>query len=227
MTEYLREILYEACENDDVERVKKIIYDDNWGEDDLCKGYYGGDCSRGEYCKPVDFDNLELDDFCYVAIQHNNFEMLKILETRAELKNPGLFYEACVSTNNIKMIKYLYKKTKPDVSDDGYEIVWAAEKGFLKTVKFLIKIGYDPFINDSLPISLAGIHRHYNVCKYLLELGSDNEGLPKQIRYEVMCEYKNKLMAFMQTVKGNNYLKMEILKLMLPQFTYFEIAKVM
>jgi hypothetical protein len=120
---------------------------------------------------------------------------------------------------------FYQKKTKPDVSDDGYEIVWAAEKGFLKTVKFLIKIGYDPFISDSLPISLAGIYKHYDVCKYLLELGSDNGGLPKQIRYEVMCECKNKLIAFMQTVKGNNYLKMEILKIMFSGLSEFEIMR--
>ena len=60
--------------------------------------------------------------------------------------------------------------------------------------------------------------------KYLYKQGY--KCVKKSIKYEVLCESKNKLITFMQ-IKDNNYLKMEILKVMFPQFTEFEIMKIL
>jgi len=106
-------------------------------------------------------------------------------------------------------------------------IRWASQSGKLKIVRYLVEIGCDPKADNNSAIKLAYSNDNLETTKYLYEIGCDHKNIKKSIKYEALLDCKNKLLIFMQTVKNNKYLKMEILKMWFPQFSYFMIEKIM
>jgi len=68
---------------------------------------------------------------------------------------------------------------------------------------------------------------HIEMIKYLISQGVGNKHIPKYIKYEVLQESKIGLLIFMHNVKGNTYLKMEVLKRIFPSFTEYEILSIL
>ena len=126
---------------------------------------------------------------------------------------------------DLEMAKYLVEIGCDPKDDNDLAIRFAIENGHLEILKYLVSLGCDP--KAEIKLSHSWACKNYDFLKYLFEIGYDRENIKKSIKYKVLQESKNKLLIFMQTVKANKYLKMEILKLMFPQFTYNEILNVL
>jgi hypothetical protein len=100
---------------------------------------------------------------------------------------------------------------------------FTTENDHLKLVKYMVNSGCDLRDDDNYAIKVASYNAHWEVVKYLFEVGCFCMGCDREVCIKVLGECKNKLLVFMQTVKNNKYLKMEILKVMFPQFSEYEL----
>jgi ankyrin repeat protein len=126
---------------------------------------------------------------------------------------------------HLEVVKYLFSIGGDPKSHNNYAIRLASKNGHLKVVKYLVDLGCDPKACNNHAIQFASLNNHLDVVKYLVEMDCDHKNISFDIKYKVLCECKNKLAMFMQTVKANKYLKMEILKMLFPEFTEFQIMK--
>jgi len=97
----------------------------------------------------------------------------------------------------------------------------------LERVKYLVGVGCDPQDDNNHAIKEASESGHLEVVKYIISLGCGHKDIRKKIKYEVLCEVKMKLSIWLSKRVTNKWLKMEILKLIVPYFTEWEIMTIL
>jgi len=134
---------------------------------------------------------------------------------------------------HLDVVKYLVNLGYDPKAVDNWAIQVASQTGYLEVVKYLVSLGCDhnsqPNSNNNLAIRWASENGHLEVVKYLLEFGCDHETvmLHKDLKYKVLCEVKIKLEIMIDKRITNKWLKMEILKLMAPYFSEWEIMTIL
>ena len=129
----------------------------------------------------------------------------------------------CLYCNVLEVVKYLLDVGCDPKADYHQAIRYASQNGQLEVVKYLVSLGCDPKAKDNCAIRWASQRGRLEVVKYLVELGCNHKEVEKDIKYEVLQECKIKLKIFTNKRIGNKYLQMEILKVLLPQFTEYQI----
>ena len=130
-------------------------------------------------------------------------------------------------TGNLEVVKYLLGLGCDPTAENNWAIGFASRNGRLEVVKYLVSVGCDPKADNNWAIQIASENGHLDVVKYLLGLGCDHKTVKKLIKYEALQKCKINLLTFMQTVRNNKYLKIDILKIWFPQFTEFEIINML
>ena len=131
------------------------------------------------------------------------------------------------NNGHLEVVKYLVSLGCDPKASDNCAIRRASNNGHLEVVKYLFSIGCDPKACDNSTIRWTSVNGYLDVVKYLFEQGCDHKNVEKDIKYEVLQEYKIKLLIMLNGMVGNKYLQMEILKKWFPSFTEYEIMSLL
>ena len=140
------------------------------------------------------------------------------------LNNYAIQYAS--KNGHVEIVKYLIKQGCDPTALNNWAIQSASVGGHLEIVKYLVSVGCDPQAYNNFAIRWASYYGHLEVVKYLFKIGCDHEIVDKSIKYEVLQELKIKLELLLNKKIENKYLKMEILKLVLPKFREYEIMSI-
>jgi len=124
---------------------------------------------------------------------------------------------------HLHIVKYLVGLGSDPKAKDNYAIRWASEYGHLEVVKYLFELGCDPKAKDNYAIRMASYYGHLEVVKYLVSLGCDHCAVNIKYKYEVLQDVKHRLLTFLNKTYKNKYIKMEIIKRIIPSFTEHQI----
>jgi len=147
--------------------------------------------------------------------------------------NEKLFRNASFDGHLDVVKKYVDMGCDPK-ADRDVAVKFACYNGHLDVVKYLVGKGCCPNTDDNWTLEIVNDRGHKHILKYLLELGyysqyivicRDRDTRINEIKYDVFQEVKLKLMIFMHTIPNNKYLKLEIIRVMLPMFSVNKYAK--
>jgi len=87
-------------------------------------------------------------------------------------------------------------------------------------------MGCDPKAYDNEAIEMASSYESEEIITFLLEFGCDHEDVKQIYKYKAIQEVILRLHTFMHTAPTkNHYLKMEIIKRIIPCFPESDIIK--
>lgn len=75
-----------------------------------------------------------------------------------------------IRTNNLPLIKQLVENGE-QISDDDFML--AIMSGKIRTIKYLVEMGAKYDANDNMAIKVAASNKHFNVVKYLVNIGAN------------------------------------------------------
>jgi len=164
----------------------------------------------------------------FEACRNGDLERVKrLVESGFDPKaNDNLPIQWASAKGHLEVVKYLVGLGCDPKTHNNWAIQSASENGHLEVVKYLVSLGCDPQADDNRTIKWASYYGHLEVVKYLLEMGCDHKTVKKDLKYDVLCEVKNNLNIWLSKKITNKWLKMEILKLMVPYFTEWEIMTI-
>lgn len=131
-------------------------------------------------------------------------------------------YNACKNNDLVEIKKF--KKSELTMFDNTAIQVAAFFDNF-DILKYLVEQGCDHSISNNWCIKNGG----KIIVKYLLEQGCDSIDVNDEIKYDVIWDFKVRLLFFLndRLQKQNLYLKMEIIILALNYYTEWEIMSLL
>lgn len=173
-----------------------------------------------------------VDQYMKWAVQNGKLKVLKYLFCNRIINrfSHGSLLEKACESGQLEIVKYLYKVGVVGNYYMGGYIDVAAGYGHLEVVKYLVNKNQDPISYDNRAIAWAFANDHLEVLKYLLEIGCNHMCVKRAVKYEVLQGLTVKLKILLNKRMGfkqNKYLQIEILKMILPTFTEYEIMSIL
>ena len=123
-------------------------------------------------------DKAQLKEHALELLEKHNYEGLVTLvevlnDTDFEIKDKEKALIWAAYRGYLGTIKYLVEHGADIHTDNDYALRWAAFDGYLEIVKYLVERGADIHANNDFALRKASNNGYLEVVKYLVEHGAD------------------------------------------------------
>jgi len=159
------------------------------------------------------------------ACENGDLEMLMNLayDPKTDIVNQAI--RSASWNRHWDIVKYLISIGCDPKKDWNYPLRAASAEGNLDMVKYLVGLGCEPDSGYLNSVDLANENNNVRILRYFFEIGCKREnGLRWDIytKYYTLQDVKVRLLTFTHTIPNNRYLKMEIIKRVIPNFPHVE-----
>ena len=154
-------------------------------------------------------DKAQLKEHALELLEKHNYEGLVTLvevlnDTDFEFKDKNKALIWAAYRGYLGTIKYLVDHGADIHTDNDYALRWTAFDGYLEIVKYLVEHGADIHANNDFALRKASNNGHLDVVKYLVENGAD---IHVSNDYALRCAAENghtKVVEYLQEVLKND-----------------------